>query len=79
VPAPQALKDALLTLLDEAYEVDGVASARVPAAGPFVRYDDGVDELPTAVTYKLVVDASAPSEVVIRIRPRSTLALLWPF
>lgn len=77
--APQALKDALIAMLDEAYDADGVASARVPATGPFVRYDDSTEELPDEVTYKVIVDASASSEVVIRIRPRSTRLLLWPF
>lgn len=77
--APQALKDELLRLLDEAYDADGIAISRVEvSAAVFLYYGEGeTPELPPAATYKVVVDASAPQEILIRIRARST-PIVWP-
>lgn len=75
--APQALKDELLRLLDEAYDSDGTAISRVEIASTtFLPYEEGA-EIPAAATYKVVVDATAPQEIVIRLRVRST-PLVWP-
>lgn len=78
MPAPQELKTALLQLLDEAYDTDGTAISRPEVSGPFVRYDDSVEDLPETVFYKVLVDASSPGEITVRIRPRSTPLLIWP-
>lgn len=76
--APQALKDELLRLLDEAYDSDGTAISRVEISGGlFLSYEEEASELPAAATYKVVVDATAPQEIVIRLRVRST-PLVWP-
>lgn len=77
--APQALKDEMLRLLDEAYDGDGVAISRVEvSSATFLYYGEGeAPEMPLVATYKLTVDASAPQEVRIRIRVRS-MPLVWP-
>lgn len=77
--APQELKDELLRLLDEAYEVDGVSISRIDAtASEFVAYDEGSTEGITQKQYKIVVDCTDSESIKIRIRP-VTPPLAWPF
>lgn len=79
MPAPQALKDEVLRLLDEAYETDATATSRVSVvADEFVPYDETDVSAISEKQYKTVVDCTDPEHIRIRIRP-VTLPLAWPF
>lgn len=77
--APQELKDALLRLLDEAYDSDSAVIDRVEVvSGSFAFYGDGEPpEMPPSIVYKIVADASAPNEIVLRLRTRVG-PVAWP-
>lgn len=79
MPAPQAIKDELCRLLDEAYEIDGISISRVEVSSDsFVFYGEGEQPVSTPqMTYKISVSASDPENIVLRIRPIGPL--LWPF
>lgn len=77
--APQALKDALLRLLDEAYETDSATFERVVLTldQDAILYEEGV-ELPSQATYKVSVDATDGRTIVMRIAVRNPTPSVWP-
>lgn len=77
--APQALKDALLRALDEAYEADSATHERVvlSLAPDAILYEEGA-ELPPQATYKVTVDASNSRTIVMRITVRNPTPSVWP-
>jgi len=77
--APQALKDALLRALDEAYESDSTAAERVTIdlGTDAILYEEG-EEMPTQAPYKVFVDATDGRTIVMRIAVRNPTPSVWP-
>lgn len=78
--APQAVKDALLAALDEAYDSDALAHVRVtvPLGDDALLYSDEPHELPPEATYKIAVDATGGKVINIRIGVRIPNFGVWP-
>lgn len=78
--APQALKDALLAALDEAYDTDGVGHARVTLSlgTDALLYSAEPHSLPAEATYKIAVDATDGEAIRLRISVRVPSFGVWP-
>lgn len=80
--APKEIKEELLRLLDEAYDADSIAVARVtvPSASFLFYGEPGEpepDTYPSEMLYKIVVDATDNARIAITIRPRLE-PIVWP-
>lgn len=78
--APQAIKDALLAALDEAYDSDGLAHVRVtlPLGPDALLYSHEPHEIPAEATYKIAVDATNGEAIHVRIGVRIPTFGVWP-
>lgn len=77
--APQAIKDAVLLALDDAYEADATAARRVTIAlepDQAIVYGEG--EAPPDATYKVAVDATDDRVIHVRISVRPPAPNVWP-
>ena len=78
--APQAIKDALLAALDEAYDADARAHTRVvvPLGAEALLYSDEPHDIPAEATYKIAVDATDGEVIHLRISVRIPRYGVWP-
>jgi hypothetical protein len=79
MPAPQAIKDALLRCLDAAYDSDGTSIEIVTVVGnPMLSYNDPtVIEVDPQHDYKVRVDATGARRIAIDIKPKG-MPIVWP-